>query len=537
MSVSHQLLKRVAAAVSVVAALTLSLAAADELVVAPGPYLEPIDRTPSAATFVVAEASGIDGGPVTLKVTPLPEGSARYPAAASSSQDGVTADGVEAAGWPVQSGSQVGYSSPAVCDLDGDQSQDIVVHANDALEAYGQDGSLLPGWPQPLDTSVGGNSLIGSPVVSDIDDDGDPEILVGHFQNMYAFHHDGTILAGWPVGQGHPFGPLFATPAVADLDGDGDQEICFKIYGGNGDPADIHLLHHDGSPVAGWPKLGLDRSHLSSPVIADIDANGDLDIVVSLHFFNAGNFVRAYVWRADGSDVPGFPVTGSWNTAPENNAVGDVDGDGFLEIFVSTSNYTSPFYALHAWNHDGSPLSGSWPRSAPLCGLNGSPALADVNGGLNEIVLGVGGCYQDDPGAVNVWQDDGSPLSGWPVFVPGWLRSSPLVMDSDADGTPEIYIGSSDGWIYRFLTGDATGGAPPQWNQIFHDPGNTNSLPLTCPGDLDGDGGVDIGDLLGLFSLWGPCPGPPGCPGDLNGDGAVGVGDMLVVFANWGPCS
>ena len=54
--------------------------------------------------------------------------------------------------------------------------------------------------------------------------------------------------------------------------------------------------------------------------------------------------------------------------------------------------------------------------------------------------------------------------------------------------------------------------------------------------DLDDDGIVGIGDLLALFNLWGPCPGPPGCPGDLNANGTVGVGDMLIMFANWGPC-
>ena len=57
-----------------------------------------------------------------------------------------------------------------------------------------------------------------------------------------------------------------------------------------------------------------------------------------------------------------------------------------------------------------------------------------------------------------------------------------------------------------------------------------------CPADLDDNGTVGIGDLLALFDLWGPCPGPPGCPGDLNVDGTVGVGDMLIMFANWGPC-
>ncbi len=63
------------------------------------------------------------------------------------------------------------------------------------------------------------------------------------------------------------------------------------------------------------------------------------------------------------------------------------------------------------------------------------------------------------------------------------------------------------------------------------------SAAAACPWDLDDDGTVGIGDLLALFSLWGPCPGLPGCPGDFNNDGFAGVGDMLEMFANWGPCS
>ena len=61
-------------------------------------------------------------------------------------------------------------------------------------------------------------------------------------------------------------------------------------------------------------------------------------------------------------------------------------------------------------------------------------------------------------------------------------------------------------------------------------------IPAPCPWDLNGDGFVGIGDLLALFAVWGPCPGPPGCPGDFNADGFVGVGDLLAMFANQGPC-
>jgi hypothetical protein len=54
------------------------------------------------------------------------------------------------------------------------------------------------------------------------------------------------------------------------------------------------------------------------------------------------------------------------------------------------------------------------------------------------------------------------------------------------------------------------------------------------PGDVDGDGIVDVNDLLAVISSWGACllP-PPGCPADLNGDNVIDVDDLLAVIKNW----
>ena len=49
-------------------------------------------------------------------------------------------------------------------------------------------------------------------------------------------------------------------------------------------------------------------------------------------------------------------------------------------------------------------------------------------------------------------------------------------------------------------------------------------------GDVNGDGVVDVLDLLELLSDWGPCP---GCATDLNADGVVDVLDMLAMLAAW----
>lgn len=54
--------------------------------------------------------------------------------------------------------------------------------------------------------------------------------------------------------------------------------------------------------------------------------------------------------------------------------------------------------------------------------------------------------------------------------------------------------------------------------------------------DVDGDGEVDIQDLLDLLGSTGPCPpGPAECPGDLNGNGVVDAFDILVFLDGFEP--
>ena len=55
-----------------------------------------------------------------------------------------------------------------------------------------------------------------------------------------------------------------------------------------------------------------------------------------------------------------------------------------------------------------------------------------------------------------------------------------------------------------------------------------------CDGDANGDGLVNVTDLLGVIGEW-QCN--SGCSFDVNGDGTVNVSDLLDVIGNWGPCS
>ena len=53
-----------------------------------------------------------------------------------------------------------------------------------------------------------------------------------------------------------------------------------------------------------------------------------------------------------------------------------------------------------------------------------------------------------------------------------------------------------------------------------------------CPGDLDGDGVVEVDDILEVLSSYGNTDGS----GDADGDGDSDVDDILRIINGWGPC-
>lgn len=58
---------------------------------------------------------------------------------------------------------------------------------------------------------------------------------------------------------------------------------------------------------------------------------------------------------------------------------------------------------------------------------------------------------------------------------------------------------------------------------------------ISCPSDLNGDGGIDGADIAVLFSHWGGC-GPNDQVADFNHDGCVNGGDLPYILSNWGAC-
>jgi hypothetical protein len=55
--------------------------------------------------------------------------------------------------------------------------------------------------------------------------------------------------------------------------------------------------------------------------------------------------------------------------------------------------------------------------------------------------------------------------------------------------------------------------------------------PQPCPSDCNGDGLVNVSDILLIIDAWGSTD---GC--DTNGDGLTNVIDLLEVVGTWGGC-
>lgn len=114
-------------------------------------------------------------------------------------------------------------------------------------------------------------------------------------------------------------------------------------------------------------------------------------------------------------------------------------------------------------------------------------------------------------------------------------------------GTEPFSGGDDDDSIFVFASPtevsgpDGLGGGAPieQWANDG-DQGNyviaLTGVALIAPGDLNGDGAVNVDDLLGVINAWGKCADCVAAPclADFNGDCVVNVDDLLNVINNWG---
>ena len=112
------------------------------------------------------------------------------------------------------------------------------------------------------------------------------------------------------------------------------------------------------------------------------------------------------------------------------------------------------------------------------------------------------------------YSNNGSNTFQCELFYDGVIRLSWLGIDSNDN-----------------IVGLSAGGGTPQDFEENDLSESSDCDDPTIPGDVNGDGVVNVNDILAVMDAWGPCI---ACPADLNGDGIVNVVDLLEVVGNWG---
>ncbi len=320
-------------------------------------------------------------------------------------------DGSDVSGFPVSLGDAVIRCSATLEDFDGDSALEIGIGTGDTqfrFSVFDHTGAEL--WARTVAGRVHSTAAAG-----DIDADGDLEVIHGADDatpagEVYSWHHNGDTVVGWPTVVGHH---VDGGPALADIDGDDSLEIFVGsidnyLYGWN----------HRGNDLPGWPKLlgtgSVFEGIVSSPAIGDIDndSTNGVEIVVGRGIIQSA-VGRLCAFHQNGDSVSGFPIDlpGSVTSSP---AIADVDGDYDLEIFVGCQDGY-----LYAFHHTGSPVA-DFPIFVSPYGVTSSPALADIDlDGDIELAVGGKGSAAGGDDSMYIWDLPGPydpARAPWPMF-------------------------------------------------------------------------------------------------------------------------
>ncbi len=422
---------------------------------------------------------------------------------------------------------------PSIVDYDCDGVLDLFIgRVEGTVTRYEQAGRDAEGVPtfrfvtdrfEDIEIVAQLGSLHGanSMAFGDMDGDGDLDLLWGDFfePGLLLIQNRGTCQSPSLRGEPEPLRTNdtlstsgYNAPFLADIDADGDLDLFIGILGGAYNPTRdaannfIYYENVDGLPTRRSSRYlpTVDVGSESVPALADLDADGDLDLLlgnkIDPQYLKAA---RMYRFENTGTaTAPEFRLADTlalgdyYHYAP---ALGDLDADGDLDMLLGTWNNGILLVRNEGSTRDARFVASDTPFVELTRGSNATPALGDVDGdGDLDLLVG------ESSGEVNFYLNTGTRSE--PEFtlvsdrfeeIDVGRRSYPTLADVDGDGDPDLVLGSEAGGAMLFRNESAAGDIRFVLDLEFTLPLPMMSTPHFADVDADGDLDVVSGGLPG----------------------------------------
>lgn len=396
-------------------------------------------------------------------------------------------------GFPASPGWPFRLSGAAAYDLSGGGTRELVITNQASVIPYRHDGSVLPGWP----ADVGADIIQASAAIGDVTGDGLPEVVVRprtleypSKESLYVYSRNGQPLSPWPIDMSTTAYVNRKTdhaPVLADMDGDGDLEILISGTPFDGvSEAKVLAFQGDGGLWHSYGPSGAKQVTLASAV-GDLDGDGQLDIAMVTNHSSPpdGSEIYLSTWRADGTPLAATPVRifpgTPYSYYYSSMVLAGLDGDDDLEIIIGAGNHLSAFH------HDATPVTGLGSVELPdssyrFMALSAGDLTPGDGSTAPQIVASYIKITDDavDYYGLRAYKSDGTIVPGWEnVIVEQDVPTmmQPNIFDVDNDGNMEVLIGPTN------LSDDAT------FSRVFafnHNgsPVADNRFPLYLSGEI-----------------------------------------------------